>query len=118
MIELKKPNDLLRRQRLLRGWSLGRLAEEIQKRGGGADSKLAGKWERGVIRPRPYHQETPVEIYGVAADLLRFVEAHEEDVREGLKSTSKLALPQSTNLLVAHSSEIRIGQQNGLPSIT
>lgn len=117
MIELKKPNDLLRRQRLLRGWSLGRLAEEIQKRGGGADSKLVGKWERGEIRPRPYHQEMLVEIYGITADLLGFVEAHEEGVREGLESTSKIALPQSTNLLVSRSDGIRVLQQNGIRKI-
>ncbi len=85
MIELKKPNDLLRRQRLLRGWSLDRLAEEIQKRGGGADSKLIGRWERGEVKPRPYYQEMLIDIYGITANALGFLQdMKEEDIPESL----------------------------------
>jgi len=74
MIDTKpRPNDLLRRQRKLRGWSLEKVAELIHQRGGGADAKLVGKWERGAVTPRPYYQEMLCEIYGVTTDLLGFI---------------------------------------------
>lgn len=96
MIELKKPNDLLRRQRQLRGWSLDRLAEEIRKRGGGADATQIGKWERGIIKPRPYYQEMLIEIYGIAADGLGFIERYEEEkAQESTRDIVDIA-PQSS----------------------
>jgi transcriptional regulator with XRE-family HTH domain len=66
-------NDLLRRQRQLRGWSLERVADLIRAMGGGADSKMVGKWERGVNVPRPYHQEILCKLYGCNAVELGFV---------------------------------------------
>lgn len=97
MIELKKPNDLLRRQRLLRGWSLDRLAEEIHRRGGGADATQIGKWERGIRKPRPYYQEMLIEIYGVTADGLGLVERYEEEkAQESTEDLDNIA-PQSSH---------------------
>ena len=49
---ITKANDLLRRQRELRGWSQNKIADFL-----GADSKLVGKWERGLIKPGPYYRE-------------------------------------------------------------
>jgi transcriptional regulator with XRE-family HTH domain len=48
-----KPNDLLRRQRELRGWSQAKVADLLHEMGGAADAKMVGKWERGVVTPSP-----------------------------------------------------------------
>jgi tetratricopeptide (TPR) repeat protein len=73
MDEIKKPNDLLRRQRELRGWSHRRVAEELEKLGGSTDSKQVGKWERGVAKPSPFYQERLCTLFGLTAYELGFV---------------------------------------------
>ncbi len=67
------PNDLLRHQRELRGWSQGKVADMLHLLGGVADSKLVGKWERGVVKPSPYYREKLCLLYGVPADQLGFI---------------------------------------------
>jgi transcriptional regulator with XRE-family HTH domain len=42
------PNEQLRRERKLRGWSQNYLAELI-----GTDPKVVSRWERGVASPTP-----------------------------------------------------------------
>jgi transcriptional regulator with XRE-family HTH domain len=63
------PNDLLRRHRKLHAWSQEKLAEFLQ-----TDASLVRKWERGVVKPRPYHQEKLCDLFGVTADQLGFIE--------------------------------------------
>ncbi|HCI80084.1 MAG TPA: hypothetical protein DHW02_10390, partial [Ktedonobacter sp.] len=66
-------NELLRHQRILRGWSQARLAEHIRELGGGADAKMIGKWERGLNTPRPYHIEILCQIFDRNAAELGFI---------------------------------------------
>ena len=63
------PNDLLRRHRKLHAWSQEKLADLVQ-----TDASLVRKWERGVVTPRPYHQEKLCDLFGVTADQLGFIE--------------------------------------------
>ena len=70
-------NELLRHQRVLRGWSQARLAEHIREAGGGADAKMVGKWERGLNVPRPYHIEILCHIFECNAAELGFIKRDE-----------------------------------------
>lgn len=89
-----KLNKLLRKQRELRGWSQARVAELLQELGGVADSKLVGKWERGVVRPSPFYRERLCRIYGVTADQLGLLPDAPPDEREGVQKERNIDLFQ------------------------
>jgi transcriptional regulator with XRE-family HTH domain len=74
-----RPNDALRYQRRMRGWSLQRVADGIAtlciERTGkrpGVNADMVGEWERGVKRPSPFYQEMLCLLYGCTADKLLF----------------------------------------------
>src|SRR6266545_5494668 len=75
------PNARLRRQRLRRGWSLQRVADELQKlcehegRRVGVTASMVGKWERGFKRPSPFYQEKLCSLYDRSAEELGLVAA-------------------------------------------
>ncbi|HLW03099.1 MAG TPA: helix-turn-helix transcriptional regulator [Ktedonobacterales bacterium] len=73
MVIKPTPNDLLRRQRELRGWSQAKVADLLHEMGGAADGKMVGKWERGVVRPSPYYRERLCGLFGLTAEQLGFV---------------------------------------------
>src|SRR5205807_2262639 len=82
--ELHRPNTPLRRQRLLRGWSLERVAEllnelAIEQTGQnvGVNAQMVGKWERGEKRPRPRYQELLCQLYQVDTDDLGFLPTYD-----------------------------------------
>lgn len=73
------PNDALRYQRRIRGWSLRRVADGIAtlciERTGkrpGVNADMVGEWERGVKKPSPFYQEMLCLLYGCTADKLLF----------------------------------------------
>lgn len=70
-----EPNNLLRQQRELRGWSRQRLALEIQQRFPGAPvtDKDVARWERGKRKPGPYYQEKLCVIFEMTAEDLGFL---------------------------------------------
>lgn len=78
--EQRIPNLLLRRQRLLRGWSLQRVADEIctlpdsEGRVPGINLAMVSCWEMGKKKPSPFYQERLCLIYGLAADKLGFMD--------------------------------------------
>lgn len=79
-----KPNDLLRRQRQQRGWSLQRVADEIRRlcerdgRHVGITAHMVGTWERGNKRPSPLYREKLCQLYGVCAENLGLLETSEQ----------------------------------------
>lgn len=81
-MQRREPNNLLRQQRIQRGWSQARLAEQLQNMGGAADSKLVGKWERGIVRPSPFYREKLCLIYGVTADQSGLAFGLQRDISE------------------------------------
>lgn len=101
-----KSNDALRYQRLLRGWSLHRVADELSElslklhgRGCGANGDMVGEWERGVKRPSPFYQELLCLLYDATADQLGFVEVWKTSRRSllqvlGVAGAGVIAAPQ------------------------
>lgn len=73
------PNDALRYQRRIRGWSLQRVADGIallcvehSGKRPGVNGDMVGEWERGVKKPSPFYQEMLCLLYGCTADKLLF----------------------------------------------
>ncbi|GHO44129.1 tetratricopeptide repeat protein [Ktedonospora formicarum] len=69
-----KPNQRLRRERELRGWSQSRVAQEI-----GTDPATVSRWERGLSFPYPYFRERLCDLFGKNAEELGLV--HEDVVQ-------------------------------------
>lgn len=59
------PNERLRRERQLRGWSQVHLAEQI-----GVPDYYISRWERGDVLPSPYYQQKLCEVFGKTAEEL------------------------------------------------
>lgn len=68
MNTVRKWNEVLRRERELRGWSQAELAEEV-----GTDQKVVSRWERGISHPSPYFRKKLIELLGKNAAELGFV---------------------------------------------
>src|SRR6266508_4372717 len=91
------PNARLRRQRLRRGWSLQRVADELQKlcehegRRVGVTASMVGKWERGFKRPSPFYQEKLCSLYNLTAEELGLVDASEQASPTWFDDTGTLA---------------------------
>ena len=77
----RTPNVLLRHQRLVRGWSLQRVVNEIcalsepDGRLPGVSAAMVSCWEMGKKKPSPFYQERLCLIYGLTADQLGFMDA-------------------------------------------
>jgi transcriptional regulator with XRE-family HTH domain len=61
----KKPNNILRRERQLRGWSQQKVAELV-----GTSEDVVSRWERGERKPSPFFQEKFCVLYGKNAEEL------------------------------------------------
>jgi transcriptional regulator with XRE-family HTH domain len=60
-----KPNDRLKHERELRGWSQAKLAEDI-----GTSQVNIGRWERGITVPHPYFREKLCTLFDKDAEAL------------------------------------------------
>src|SRR5579859_5402091 len=65
----KKPNNILRRERLLRGWSQQKVARLVE-----TSEDVVSRWERGERKPSPFYQEKFCVLYGKTAEELGFLE--------------------------------------------
>jgi transcriptional regulator with XRE-family HTH domain/tetratricopeptide (TPR) repeat protein len=78
--EQRKPNPLLREQRLLRGWSLQRVVEELctlssaDDRLPGVNAPMVSNWETGTKKPSPFYRERLCKLYKMTADQLGFMD--------------------------------------------
>ena len=79
-MKTNQPNDALRYQRLLRGWSLQHVVDELCAIGIKANGKKPGvnvdmvsSWERGVKTPSPYYREKLCLLYGIPANQLNLI---------------------------------------------
>src|SRR5690242_9222217 len=76
-----KPNELLRQQRLLRGWSLARVADELRSlceqdhQAVPVNSSMIWKWEQGKHTPSPFYRDAFCRLYKLTADKLGFIDA-------------------------------------------
>jgi transcriptional regulator with XRE-family HTH domain len=62
MDKTEKPNERLKQQRELKGWSQAKLAEEV-----GTTQKIISRWESGISKPQPYYREKLIELFGMNA---------------------------------------------------
>jgi transcriptional regulator with XRE-family HTH domain len=67
----KKPNNILRRERLLRGWSQQKVASLVE-----TSEDVVSRWERGERKPSPFYQEKFCVLYGKTAEELGFLEPY------------------------------------------
>src|SRR6266487_1367623 len=67
----KKPNNILRRERQLRGWSQQKIAELV-----GTSEDVVSRWERGERTTSPFFQEKFCVLYGKNAEELGFIQLH------------------------------------------
>lgn len=81
-----KPNNLLRRERELRGWSQARVAEEV-----GTTALNVGRWERGMSMPYPHFREKLCALFGKDAAALGLVDAEDEPAGEAPVAEEKAA---------------------------
>lgn len=75
----RRPNERLRHQRRLHGWTLDEVAEGLHRLslGGaelGVDAHMVGRWERGVRRPAPRYVALLCRLFELPADELGLVE--------------------------------------------
>jgi transcriptional regulator with XRE-family HTH domain len=114
MEEGRHPNELLRRARVLRGWSQQRVADHINALLGAecADRQLVYRWEAGKRTPGPFYRERLCQVFKMTAEELGLVELtileHADAARtvtgEWAGGTTDVAadspLPESVNVLV------------------
>ncbi|MBV9691550.1 MAG: NACHT domain-containing protein [Ktedonobacteraceae bacterium] len=74
MDKLKKPNEKLRLQRELQGWSQARVAEKI-----GTTVKRVSMWECGDTIPGRYYQEALIRLFGKNAEELGFFKEEQQE---------------------------------------
>jgi transcriptional regulator with XRE-family HTH domain len=75
----RRPNERLRHQRRLRGWTLDEVAEGLHRLSMsgaelGVDAHMVGRWERGVRRPAPRYVALLCRLFELPADELGLVE--------------------------------------------
>jgi transcriptional regulator with XRE-family HTH domain len=68
--EARRPNQLLRRARLLRGWSQQRVADHINA----PNRQLVYRWETGRRSPGPFYRERLCQEFKMTAEELGLVE--------------------------------------------
>ncbi len=104
----QKLNSPLRQQRLLKGWTLERLANEIYElclndpragSRGDINAQMISKWETGKYPPSLYYQEKLSVLYGKSIQKLGFVE--EQDT--STPSTTAPTSSTSPTLILNHS---------------
>src|SRR5690348_1028208 len=95
-----QPNSLLRQQRLLRGWSLQHVVEQIcslceeDDDVPGVTKDMVSKWERGERKPSRFYQTKLCLLYGATADRLGFLEPSEMSQPAQVKEPrSSLVIP-------------------------
>ena len=75
----------LKRERQLRGWSQGDVADRI-----GSDPKTVGRWERGLAFPGPYFQKRLLDLFGKDAVALGFITGQGENLNNTPVDSSSL----------------------------
>jgi transcriptional regulator with XRE-family HTH domain len=109
--EARRPNERLRRARVLRGLSQQRVADLINALPGGAraDRELVYRWETGRRTPSPYYRERLCVVFHTTAENLGLVEIEPVDPVDGAGTVTAArtpgepladAPPESMNVLV------------------
>src|SRR5579885_2884433 len=100
-----KPNNLLRYQRLRRGWTLKQVVDQLcqlcaeEEDIPGITADMVGKWERGERRPSRYYQGKLCLLYNTTADQLGFIEV--QDIPEAPHAGTDHAEPATPTIVDA-----------------
>jgi transcriptional regulator with XRE-family HTH domain len=105
--EARRPNELLRRARLLRGWSQQRVADHINA----PNRQLVYRWETGKRSPGPFYRERLCQEFKMTAEELGLVELSVPDLADaagtvageqagGSTDVVDSPLPESVDVLV------------------
>ncbi len=86
------PNERLRRERQLRGWSQGHLAEQI-----GVPDYYISRWERGEVLPSPYYQQKLCDVFGKTAEDLGMLQTKADMSLTSMQETNKQPLVPPSN---------------------
>src|SRR6266568_4315521 len=76
----RQPNDRLRQERLLRGWSQRQVANHV-----GTDDYTVGRWERGRARPGPYFRQQLCDLFGKDTEALGLLGERKQPAASGCK---------------------------------
>ena len=122
------PNDLLRRQRLERGWTLECAAEELarlcepkEQASGEVNGKMLGRWERGEHLPSLFYQKKLSLLYDQSFQELGFiqplaaVDARAENPEQVPAHLSDVSLHRSTVNMTPHQA---VDLLQGTPHLT
>lgn len=100
-----QPNTLLRQQRLLRGWSLQHVVEQLcslcdeEEDVPGVTADMVSKWERGERKPSRFYQTKLCVLYNITADRLGFLDlqepSHSHETSTALTIPSIIPAPSS-----------------------
>jgi transcriptional regulator with XRE-family HTH domain len=88
MAQKTTPNNALRRERELRGWSQQYVAEQIKAH----SPSYISRWERGTTTPTPYYRKELCRLFDKNAQELGFVREQEETPHEEPDGEPELAL--------------------------
>lgn len=80
----KIPNNTLRRERQLRGWSQRKVAEFVD-----TSEDVISRWERGESKPSPFFQEKLCTLYGKSAEELGIF-AHDQEEKSERYGNTKI----------------------------
>jgi len=72
--EEKSPNERLKHQRALRGWSQKKVSLELE-----TSKEMVSRWETGDRIPSPYYQERLCSLFGLSAADLGFIKPPNEE---------------------------------------
>src|SRR5690349_5493005 len=74
-----RPNERLRQERLLRGWSQKDVADRI-----GASYYYLSRWERGTTMPSPYYRQKLCALFGKNAAALGLMGNDEQEAQDDI----------------------------------
>src|SRR5579864_4739323 len=107
-----QPNTLLRQQRLLRGWSLQHVVEQLcslcdeEEDIPGVTADMVSKWERGERKPSRFYQTKLCVLYNTTADQLGFLDmpvmqkpSHSNEASSALTIPSIIPNPSSAKAI-------------------
>src|SRR5436190_7139359 len=85
-------SDLLRAERIQRGWSQSKLAEEL-----GVDTRTVRRWERGQAIPFPYYRKQLATLFGKTAEELGLPSDSDEDnaMEQASHSIAQPTMPEA-----------------------
>lgn len=83
-----QPNERLKRERLLRGWSQQDVAGHV-----GTDSYTISRWERGRATPSPYFRQRLCELFGKNTEALGLLEEGRETEQRDDEKHQAPAIP-------------------------